>query len=153
MEGFLAMTTDLITKLFLVHSVIRRAINTSFKQAGLAWNFEHFIFLTSIPASKGIPLKYIATTVFGRDQSAMRRALSALERGRLIRLKREAEDRRHLRVHITSEGIEVLASLNRLAHDSMDTALFSDEQETLVKLSGMLDQLQPHMDYESSQVA
>lgn len=147
------MTTDLITKLFLVHSVIRRAINTAFKQAGLVWNFEHFIFLAAIPAGKGIPLKYIATTVFGRDQSAMRRALSTLEKAKLIKLKREIEDRRHLRVHITSEGIEVLASLNRLALNSIDQTLFSDEQETLVKLSGMLDQLQPHMDYEPSQVA
>lgn len=147
------MTTDLISKLFLVHSVIRRAVNAIFKHAGHTWNFEHFIFLAAIPAGKGIPLKYIATAVFGRDQSAMRRVLSALEKAGLIKLKREAEDRRHLRVHITSEGVAVLASLSRLAQNSLDRALTSGEQEALAELSGMVDQLQSHMDCERSRVA
>lgn len=147
------MTTDLISKLFLVHSVIRRTVNATFKQAGHEWSFEHFIFLAAIPAGKGIPLKYIATAAFGRDQSAMRRVLSALEKAGLIRLKREADDRRHLRVHITGEGIAVLAALSRLAQDSLDRALVSGEQEALAKLSGMIDQLQSHMDCGRSQVA
>ncbi len=147
------MTNDLISKLFLVHSVMRRTINTAFRHAGLTWSFEHFVFLAAIPAGKGVPLKYISTTVFGRDQSAMRRALSILEKAALIRLRRESEDRRHLRVHITSEGIEVLASLSRLALDSMDRVMFSEEQVTLARLSGMLDQFQSHMDIGSSQVA
>lgn len=147
------MTTDLISKLFLLHSVIRKEVNAAFKQGEYPWRFEHYVFLSAIPPGKGIPLKYISTAVFGRDQSSLRRALDSLEKAKLIRLKRETTDRRHLRVHITSEGTDVLAALHRLATDSLDQALACAEPDILAGLASLLNRLQVDADLENSEVA
>ncbi|EMG37711.1 hypothetical protein PCS_01493 [Desulfocurvibacter africanus PCS] len=147
------MTTDLISKLFLLHSVIRREVNAAIKRGGYPWRFEHYIFLSAIPPGKGIPLKYISTAIFGRDQPPLRRALDALEKAKLIRLKREAADRRHLRIHITSEGLDVLAVLHQLIMDSIDQALINTESEMLSGLADLLDRLQVDAEQDSSEVA
>jgi hypothetical protein len=147
------MTTDLISKLFLLHSVIRKEVNAAIKQGGYPWRFEHYVFLSAIPAGKGIPLKYISTAVFGRDQPPLRRALDALDKAKLIRLKREAADRRHLRIHITSEGLDVLAVLHQLAMDSIDQALAQTEPEMLSDLAVLLDRVQFDAEQDSSEVA
>lgn len=121
------MTTDLLCKIFLAHSIIRRAINATLKQAEYKWKYEHLVFLAAIPTEEGIPRKYIAAAFFGGDQSTMRRILADLGKAKLIQFKREAEDRRHLRVHITGKGLELLTTLNALALDSIHMALPQDE--------------------------
>ncbi len=135
------MTTDLISKLFLLHSVIRREINASLKSGGHPWRFEHYIFLSAIPSGPGIPLKDISLTVFGRDHPPLRRTLDALEKAKLIRLKREAADRRHLRVHITSDGLDVLAALHERAMAAIDLNLTIAEPEMLSDLESLLGRL------------
>lgn len=147
------MTTDLISKLFLLHSVIRGGVNAALKQSGSPWRFEHYIFLSAITPGKGIPLKYISTAIFGRDQPPLRRALDALDKAKLIRLKREAADRRHLRIHITSEGLDVLAVLHQLAMDSIDQALAQTEPEMLSDLAVLLDRVQVDAEPDNSVVA
>lgn len=128
-KGQSDVTTDLLCKLFLAHSTVRHAVNATLKQAEYKWKYEHFAFLAAIPAQEGISRKYIASVLFGGDLSAMRRILADLGKAGLIRFEREADDRRHLRVHITAKGLKLLATLDTLARDSIRAALSRNELE------------------------
>lgn len=147
------ISIDLISRTFLVHAAIRKAVNVGFARAGQPWTMEHLVFLAAVPAGKGIPLRNVTAAVFGSDQPPMRRTLSSLEKAGLIQLKRETEDRRHLRVHITSEGLAMLGVLSRLAQGALDKALCGLGQDTLARLGQTLDDLDGDLELSNSEVA
>lgn len=117
---------------------LRSLLNKLLKDGGFSITNEQWVVLKVIAESPGVSQTEIAEKSL-KDKTNITRILDLLEKGAYVERRKDAQDRRMYRIHITKKGLEILKNVNSVTRKTNEICTRSLSKREVRELIKSLD--------------